>query len=336
MRHQTSTIRRTRGLAATIAAATATLGLLVIGPAAHALPSGDPGDPGDPSDRAGDCVAGVSGSIRSSGSTFGGPSTLSWSYTQPAGCRVVFRFGSETVGRAGSRTVDPSVTRSYGLQAVMLGVYRSLDSTTVVVGDVVLYKGTHPGARASGVTRAEEIVDAMPEVNRRRLVGKEIELHLVPDRLDLTDLPPWWAFRGQSTPDGRPYDSLAGAGGTLRGASRIVMAVDEKEIVRTTIPAQYPLGFVLAHEMGHTVDGFALSAAQNLRQLSCFGARRKLGGPWLDPDTYSRSASDEYYANATAAIFSYPHGSSMDYSPSWLYQNDRCLYDLVDAVYGLR
>ena len=312
-------------------AAAVTLALLGFGPAAQAIPPGDPGD------DAADCLAGVRGSIRSTGSTFGGPSTLSWSYTAPTGCPVVFRFGFETVGRTGSRTVDPAVTRSYGLQALMLGWVRTLGSTTVVAGDVKTYVGTRSGARAAGAARAEEIVDALPETNRRRLIGKVIELHLISDPFDLTDLEPWRQFRGQTTPDGRPYDSLAGAGGTLRGTDRIVMAVDEKELVTTSIPAQYPRGFVLSHEMGHTIDNFALPLPQESQLSSCFAGRTAAGGPWLDPDANSSSGSDEYIANATSALFSYPFNSTTtEYNPTWLSQHDHCLYQLVAAVYSLR
>ncbi len=64
---------------------------------------------------------------------FGGPATLTWSGTVPAGCRVGFRINGRPVSRSGSLEVLPAVDTTYTLSAHVGLASRVLGRATVAV-----------------------------------------------------------------------------------------------------------------------------------------------------------------------------------------------------------
>ena len=276
----------------------------------------------------------------------------------------------------GDVSVNPARTRTYTLEAIPRGLSgripglkeKTLASGTVVAGNIVRYtqmgdewvRNPNPHSDAfddnsndAAEKAAEgslEIIGSLSESHRRRLHNKVIKLHLIPVEASITDLPPYENLAGD-TKGGSDWADAAGAGGVLKEEGRIVMACAEVEML--DLPGRrYPLGYILAHEMGHTVLGSPRSGGQfqlhavseaELRKLKeLFEARVEEGGEFLPGVEILGDNKDfeEYFAEGTAAMFEKPwDGNNPDsvsmYTPDWLRENDPDLYDLLARIYSM-
>lgn len=309
-------------------------------------------------------------------STFGGAATVTWETTLPSDCPVPqFRLNGQPVPPSGSRVVNPQVTSRLTLSAQLLGVRApSMASTVVVAGDIVAYELTADNevVRASdpaqsvaydaALAESREIIHSLSEGNQEQLLGKAIEVHLIPGDdtyVALTDLPPYRNQASNTSQEGqRLIKCLRGVGGHLQGQRTIVMAVAEETLVNTSVRGAAlpwaecqqpgtppPLGFIFAHELGHVVRDFALTSAQEADLQEAYQAQLDSpgGGTWLggwdqDHADYVSRNDGEYFAEGTAGYFDYPWSTqnAHEYSPEWIFHNDENLYDVLASVYGSR
>jgi hypothetical protein len=93
--------------------------------------------------------------------------------------------------------------------------------------------------------------------------------------------------------------------------------------------------FVASHETGHTVEQFALTPAQQTKLAQLYAARKRAGGPWLEPADYTSSNKDEYFAQCTAAYFGRPYNESNrdTYNREWLHKNDPEMYSFLNEIF---
>ena len=201
----------------------------------------------------------------------------------------------------------------------------------------VISHGVSQSTVALARERMTEILGGLKAENLSALGNVTVELHIIPADKRLTDLPEFSHLKGHRTFDGRLYDDLRGAGGTKEG-STIRYAIAEEQLVTVTgHPSGYAQGFVAGHETGHIVEQYALTADQSADLQKAFDARTQAHGPWLNPDWYTRSNRDEYFAQGAAAYFGHPYSSSDEdkrqYTREWLRTNDPALYRLLSQVF---
>ena len=221
--------------------------------------------------------------------------------------------------------------------APKLGLQRqraSDDPTVKVVGH-----GASEDAVTAATQRVLDVLGGLGAPKDTALKAASIELHIIPSGQKLTDLPEFASLKGQKTFDGRNYDDLRGVGGTKTG-STIRYAVAEEQLVSIRgKPSGYSRGFVAAHESGHIVQQFGLTADQQKDLQLAFDARTKAGGPWLSPRDYTSSNVGEYFAQCVSAYFDKPYSDSDDdkkmYTKDWLKKNDPQIYKLLKEVYSL-
>jgi hypothetical protein len=177
-----------------------------------------------------------------------------------------------------------------------------------------------------------EVLDSLDGVGIERLRSYTIELEVIPGGEALTDLAAFSFLRHRDTFDGRAYSSLRAVGPTADGGT-VVYAVGVEEIERGPTSTYGP-GFAVAHESGHVVRHYGLSADQDTRLRDIYVRGREHNGPWLTD--YSASNDDEYFADATAAYFGHPWSPSTAdrFSRAWLAANDPEIYRLLREVYA--
>jgi hypothetical protein len=99
----------------------------------------------------------------------------------------------------------------------------------------------------------------------------------------------------------------------------------------------YARGFVGAHETGHIVGSFALTAAQRTELTRLFASRRRAGGPWLPPANYTSANQDEYFAQSVAAYFGRPYNESSEsrekFTRAWLQRNDPDMHRFLGGIF---
>jgi hypothetical protein len=201
-------------------------------------------------------------------------------------------------------------------------------------------RGLHVSVIANGVTgdtalatRAMlEVLGSVDSAGISLLRDYTIELEIIPRGQQLTDLAEFGFLRKRETFDGRTYASLRAVGPTAEG--KVVIYAVGAEEVQPSPDSTYGPGFALAHESGHVVRHYGLTAAQDQRLRDLYTAHRDHGGPWLTD--YSGSNDDEYFADATAAYFGHPWSASTSdrFSRSWLAANDPQMDALLAAVYA--
>ncbi len=197
--------------------------------------------------------------------------------------------------------------------------------------------GAAAGAEKIARERAEEVIGGMRAPATGELKGATIELHIVPKNKKLTDLPEFSHLKGTKTFDGRKADDVRGVGG-IKKDDTIRYAIGEEQLKSIPDkPTGYGLGFVAAHESGHIVEQFGLTAEQQKELKAAYENRKKAKGPWLSPANYTMSLIHEYFAQSTAAYFGHPYSTSAEdkktYTRKWLKSNDKEMYDLLKKIY---
>lgn len=293
-------------------------------------------------------------SITATGSPFDGGTTLSWNVTP--GCSEVVVTLGDRIGAVGSVVKNPEVTTRYQLVASMGKAKKLLANRYVVGGKVVEYYRLYGSLRATGPTGddgaaaveiAHKIASSLSEGAKAPLVGKSLQVHIIPSNVELTELPPWQHLAGTSTCDGRdgcvedrPWSSVRGIGGTTaEDQNYIATAVGQEELVPVSgMPSRYGLGYVLAHEFSHVFLQFIGQSFRNSVQAVLDS--RGPNADYLGIDRYTRSNIDEYWAEGSAALFRYAHSKSSssiaEYTPEWLAANDPALLSRLNQIYPNR
>jgi hypothetical protein len=200
---------------------------------------------------------------------------------------------------------------------------------------VVWGHGTSSLAVSEANKFMNQVLGSLRQDNVNLLEGMDIQLHIIPYNMKLTDLNEFSFLKGMKDSDGRNYDDLRGVGGTKFGSS-ILYAVAEETLVHIPgKPSGYYSGFVVSHESGHVVEQFALTKTQRNRLQEAYNARKDANGPWLS--AYASSNLHEYFAQSTAAFFGHPQNykeaDKLAYTRAWLKKNDRLMYKLLTDVY---
>ncbi len=295
--------------------------------------------------------------ITATGSPFGGGTRISWHVTP--GCpEVVVSLGGQ-LGAIGTVHKHPAVTTKYALTARIGTSSRVLGSRTALGGRVVEYgvsgysfverPPSGPDATAAAQI-GHTITSALSESAKLRMLGRKLEVHIIPAYTTLTSLPPWKYLAGKSTcddqppevmcVDDRPWSEVRGIGGTeATGKNYIATAVGSEELAYVSgHPNQHRLGHILAHELSHV---FLQKASTGFRATvqDVLDAR----GPnadYLGRDSYTRSNIDEYWAEGSAALFRYAYSTTSnsihEFTPEWLAANDPALLGWLNASYSNR
>jgi peptidoglycan hydrolase-like protein with peptidoglycan-binding domain len=201
----------------------------------------------------------------------------------------------------------------------------------------VVGHGASADAVRLGRERMNEVIGSLRKPETGKLKGATIELHIIPHDKKLTDLKPFAHLKGKPTHDGRKYDELRGVGGIKKG-NTIYYAVAEEQLVSVPgKPSGYARGFVASHETGHLVEQFGMTEGQKKRLTMAYKIRKKSGGPWLNPASYTKANTGEYFAQCTAAYFGRPYSTSEAdkkmYTRAWLKKNDKPMYVLLYEIY---
>ncbi|MFC8016274.1 hypothetical protein [Streptomyces cinereoruber] len=226
------------------------------------------------------------------------------------------------------------------------GEAKELAASTIIRGDVYSYQFS--GGSVTQVrdhtavgTKAKEIsaniFGSLMESRKRQLVGKAVEVQIFPSTKKLTDLPDFADLDDENTGGeaDRDYSSLPGTGGILiEGTNRIATPISAVELDERSDDADYPIGYVLTHELGHTVLDFAapdLEPKIDELRKSRIAAQQD----FLGTDSYTRSTVDEYWAEGTAALFNTPIAELYinEYTGKWLTDNDAKLLAQLKSVY---
>lgn len=270
---------------------------------------------------------------------------------------------------SGSFIRNPSRTTQYrlyakietpfGSQQKLLGTRTALSSKIVDYHYLLKAQSwVQKSAEGADADAAKSIMYKMSnsytEDAKKLFTGMAIEVHIIPNEAELTDLPLWKHKVGETTctddpelPEGgreegcvedRPFNELRGLGGSeMSGPNRVTLAVGEEQLITLADPA-WPTsrpGYVLAHEFGHAPFKYASSEFRSSVQQIL--NERGPDGEYVGNDDYASSNIDEYVAMGTTALFRYPNygTSTHEYSPTWLVENDVPLLVKLKSFYDV-
>jgi hypothetical protein len=195
------------------------------------------------------------------------------------------------------------------------------------------------GASDEAVKEATAVMNkvfwSLSPANAGLLHRLSIQLHIIPHRKQLTDIPEFKKLRGTPASNGRPYESLRATGG-IQSGSRIHYAAGEETIVRMDgVLPYYHTGFVVAYESGRVVARFALTKGQQQRLQNLFDERMRTTGDWVAAD--AASSPEAYFSCSVAALFGHARRNMVPdvarFTREWLHQNDRRMHDLLSEVF---
>jgi hypothetical protein len=114
-----------------------------------------------------------------------------------------------------------------------------------------------------------------------------------------TDIPAHAHLKGQTSCDGRDYDSsIRGLGGNIGNPWT---TVGEENITMSGDNSRYPYESILVHEFAHCVMNVGLAKHMQKRIKQAYEAA--IENKLYDPTSYIASNEDEYWAEATQAWF---------------------------------
>jgi hypothetical protein len=189
----------------------------------------------------------------------------------------------------------------------------------------------------------------MRDPSRAQLLTTSVALDVIPHDKQLTDLPEYAHLKGQTTFDGRIWDTVRGIQTDIAGVHRFAVAEEDLVSVPGTA-ASYGSGFLAAHEGGHALQASSLTPAQITTLTSLYTTRLAASGPltpttpasdktamWLNPAWYSAANKEEYFGNSVAAYLGHPYTNNeadqMMYNRGWLQTNDPGMYALLQSVW---
>jgi hypothetical protein len=151
-------------------------------------------------------------------------------------------------------TVDPVVGTEYRLTVAKGTASKTLGAQIALGADIVSYALGRGGLVAfrnsTGTTEVEaarvsaEVTGPLSATAKQRLVGKVLEVHLIPQTVSLTSLPYWKYLAGQSTCHGEPepcatpepWSEVRGAGDShspLKPATTVAIAAGAETMFRS-------------------------------------------------------------------------------------------------------
>ena len=291
-----------------------------------------------------------------------------WNIKTPSDCKnLLYSLNGKSIPASGVKSTVNFTSTTYRLSASYARFGKQLSTATVPYVNIVTYSESvaRVAARTAATRHIQLLLGKIKEPNKLRLSGWKIELHIIPSSLKLTDLPPYRDLDGNETDqddDGnRRYDDLRGAGGVKITEKKVIrMAIGEEQLISgTNTPFNVqPMGYILAHEMGHTILGqikfdsikgrfvpsilHTLSSSQVAKVIQLHAQRQSRPlSDWLGLTTaqkkYLKGDPEEYFGDCVAAYFRYPiaFGSvtAARYRPEWLKANDRGMYDLLRQIF---
>ncbi len=322
--------------------------LVTAGPAG-AIPPGDPGDPDAPTRPGVQCLerTRVSTSVDKH-VTFGESVRYSWNI-DPGCSGLVFTVNGQQVGLTGSMQVSVPTSRNLSVRGSLFGTGSGeWGRQFVLAGRFVNYVESSNGGlvarseASSGNTirdaMAKEVMEAVKPQYLSGFDGRMLEIHQIPPDRKLTDLRPWSHLdpdeRTDNAADGdRTWSDMRGIALYTSGTTAAAVAMGEERNAHT-----------VAHELGHVVLSVGASELiEDADQLRAIQVLAPIFGSDSEPvgcdDDYVLSNVDEYWAEATAALFntqeacSPPPSFSTEYTPAFLKAANEPLYDLVRRVY---
>ncbi|MFJ4866390.1 hypothetical protein [Streptomyces sp. NPDC088748] len=285
------------------------------------------------------------------GDTFSGADVVSWNASSTCP-EVKYFLNGAPIAKQGTKSVNPTLGTAYKFTAknsASSGI-STLSEVVVVGGDVISYQqfgsSLIPVSRFNSpqssavMSMANKITKKVDNPYRSNLIGKKVEVHIIPSNVPLTRLPDFTHLGNTGGVVDRDWSVVRGIGGTpvANDTQRIAMAVGEEEMAPTPQRDNaYPFGYVMSHEYGHTILD---NAAPNLKGIvdNIRKDRIEAGGDFLGLDSYSSSNLDEYWADGTAAFFKYPYSGSpknvAEFTPSWVSSNDTPLFNQLWKVFS--
>jgi hypothetical protein len=195
--------------------------------------------------------------------------------------------------------------------------------------------GTSNLAKSEATMFMNEVLENLGPANVALFDGIDVQLHIIPHNVRLTDMPEFASLKGKTTHDGRKYEDVRGMGG-MRFGNSILFAVGQEMLM--SVPGNKPgftRGGAPSHETGHVVGLFALTPSQQARLDQAFKKQAEAKGPWVDD--YASSNTKEYFASCTSAFFGRPPtiqaNDTARFNRAWLKANDRRMYALLADVY---
>jgi hypothetical protein len=325
--------RRSRHLWAALAGVAVSLASISTAAAVGPTPIPEPGDP-----TPAVCVQLTTlASFASSGGPFQGGTTLSWSAKK--GCpEVTIRLFNATVPASGAQLVDPNVGTEYLLTASMGTVSKTLGSQVVLGGDViswwktprfglVAYTNHSLPAPSEAARITAEVTGRMTPAAKRKFIGREIEVHLIPWNSLVTELPYFRHLSGQAQTRGVELSGLV-------APNIYAVAVGEETLVpHPNRVSDNVYGFNLAHELGHLVLDFAFPAEMPAVTAAHAAVKADPDHDWFGRSDYPHieNSAHEYFAEATAAFFSYEKEAATVgyYTPHQLAEDDPAIFEIL-------
>jgi hypothetical protein len=309
--------------------------LASISTAAAAGPSPTP-EPGDPAPAVCVQLTTLAG-FASSGGPFQGGTKLSWSAKK--GCpEVTIRLLNATVPASGTQLVDPTVGTEYRLTASMGTVTKTLGSQVVLGGDViswvktprwglVSYANHSAPAPAEAARITAEVTGRITPAAKRNFIGREIEVHLIPWNSLVTELPYFAHLSEEAQSRGVELSGPV-------GPNVYAVAVGEETLVpHPNRVSDNVYGFTLAHELGHLMLDFAFFGEMTAVTAAHETVKANPNHDWFGRRDYPHieNSAHEYFAEATAAFFSYEKTASSwgSYKPERLAANDPAIYEIL-------
>jgi len=327
-----------------IAAALVSLGVASATNAGAIDPTPIP-EPGEPTPTI--CVSQTTlTSFASSGGPFEDGTKLSWSVAK-ACTDVTITLNGQLVAASGTKTVDPKVATEYKLAAALGTTTKTLGAQVALAADVVSYEqgrgGLAPIRNSTGEHELEamewthDVLGSVSGTVKKNLLGKNVEVHLIPEQVSLTRLPLWQYLEGEEhcgSGTCRLWSETRGVGNSnspLLPANTIALAVGEELMFRRSSPSGED-GYTLVHELGHSVLIHGAPAeyanVEAARQASIARGRTSV----ILRNGYNKH---EYFAEGTAALFDVSGNDlfTREYTPTFLAEREPELLTVLRRVY---
>jgi hypothetical protein len=288
----------------------------------------------------------VLNSFTASGGPFADGTTLTWSVAR-ACPEVTIKLNGAVVAASGTKAVDPPTGTEYRLTASLGTSTKPLGARVALAADIVSYVqgrgGLAPIRNSTGeheleaMTWTHDVLGSVSTAVKAKLLGKNLEVHLIPEHLSLTTLPLWRYLQGQEACGSgtcRPWSEVRGVGNSkspLLPANTIAIAVGEEMMFRRSAPSGEN-GYTLVHELGHAVLIHGAPAeyanVEAARQASIARGRTSV----ILRNGYNK---DEYFAEGTAALLDVS-GSDLftrGCTPDFLAEREPELLTILRRVY---
>ncbi len=288
----------------------------------------------------------VLNSFTAAGGPFEDRTTLAWSVAR-ACPEVTIKLNGAIVAPSGTKTVDPPVATEYKLTASLGTSTKTLGARVALAADIVSYVqgrgGLAPIRNSTGEHEVEamrwthEVLGSVSTAVEAKLLGKNLEVHLIPEHLSLTTLPLWRYLQGEEhcgSGTCTPWSETRGVGNStspLLPANTIAIAVGEEMMFRRSAPSGEN-GYTLVHELGHAVlihgAPGEYANVEAARQASIARGRTSV----ILRNGYNKQ---EYFAEGTAALFDVSGNDlfTREYTPGFLAEREPELLTILRRVY---